>query len=288
MVRRCGCASDSCSCQIQAGDGIAVGGAGSEKNPYVVSSTVADIETGFDVQYNNTDIIRGVHRIDFRGTAVSVVGGSDEAVVTVTVPDPTTGAIIPTGAIWMFGTGNEPAGWLLCDGRTVSIATYPNLFAAIGINFGGDGTSNFKLPLLVDRFPVGSGPTKPINSTPGGSWSKAITAANLPPHNHTINHNHLSFNTGDSGSHDHAIHSTDPTGGNTGSVTRGSSGGSNTKGPIQGDGSHRHSIDVPTFSGNSGSGPGAAQLLDITPPYQALAFMIKTLLPISDTLPRCF
>jgi microcystin-dependent protein len=276
MARRCGCASDFCSCQIEAGTGIAIGGAGSEKNPYVVSSTAGEIETGFDVQYNNTDIIRGVHRIDFRGSAVTVVGGSDEAVVTVVVPDPTTGAIIPSGAIWMFGTGNEPAGWLLCDGRTVSITTYPNLFAAIGINFGGDGTTNFRLPLLVDRVPVGAGPTKPIDGTQGGAWSKAIGTANLPPHSHVINHDHGAFNTADSGTHDHAIHSTDATGGNLQTVTRGSTGGSNTKGPIQGDGSHRHGINVPNYAGNSGNGPGGGALLDITPPYQALAFLIKT------------
>jgi hypothetical protein len=39
MGRRCGCTSESCSCTIQAGDGIAVSGTGSATNPYKIENT---------------------------------------------------------------------------------------------------------------------------------------------------------------------------------------------------------------------------------------------------------
>ncbi len=274
-TKRCGCASDSCACTVVAGDGMTVTGAGSDSNPYIVTSNVSDIETGFDVQYNNVNVVRDVHRLDFRGSAISISPGTDEAVVTVTVPDPTSGAVIPTGAIWMFGMTSEPTGWLLCDGRTVTISAYPNLFAAISNHYGGDGISNFALPNLSGRFPIGQNATFPINGALGGSTTKAIAVTNLPPHNHAINHNHASFNTGDSGTHDHAIHSTGGDANNNTTVKQGASGGGNFKGPIQGDGSHKHAIDVPGFTGTSGN-TGGAVALDIMPPYQAVAYMIKT------------
>jgi microcystin-dependent protein len=62
----------------------------------------------------------------------------------------------PPGAIVAYGGVTEPEGWLFCDGRAVSRATYAELFAAIGTRFGaGDGSSTFNLPDLRGRFPRG-------------------------------------------------------------------------------------------------------------------------------------
>jgi microcystin-dependent protein len=36
--------------------------------------------------------------------------------------------------------------FLFCDGSTVNISSYPELFDAIGTTFGGDGVTNFNLP----------------------------------------------------------------------------------------------------------------------------------------------
>ena len=48
---------------------------------------------------------------------------------------------VPPGTIVAWGgaadTASVPVGWLLCDGSAVARTTYANLFAAIGINFGG-------------------------------------------------------------------------------------------------------------------------------------------------------
>jgi microcystin-dependent protein len=59
----------------------------------------------------------------------------------------------PASATTDGGAPAVPAGWLLCDGSAVSRTTYANLFAAIGINFGGgDGIGTFNLPDLRGRF----------------------------------------------------------------------------------------------------------------------------------------
>lgn len=58
-------------------------------------------------------------------------------------------------AAWPGPLANIPKGWLLADGTTVLIADYPDLFAAIGITWGGNGTTNFALPALTDRYLIG-------------------------------------------------------------------------------------------------------------------------------------
>ena len=63
------------------------------------------------------------------------------------------GSVIPAGTIAPFGGGTVPAGWLLCDGSTVSRTTYANLFLAVGTVHGqGDGATTFHLPDYRGRF----------------------------------------------------------------------------------------------------------------------------------------
>ena len=55
---------------------------------------------------------------------------------------------------------SEDANWLLCDGRAVAQATYPELYAAISDMYDTDvpaGAGNFRLPDFGARFPVGVG-----------------------------------------------------------------------------------------------------------------------------------
>jgi microcystin-dependent protein len=58
-----------------------------------------------------------------------------------------------TGMVSYFAMIAAPTGWLICDGSTISRATYANLFAAIGTLYGsGDGATTFKLPDLRGQF----------------------------------------------------------------------------------------------------------------------------------------
>lgn len=62
--------------------------------------------------------------------------------------------------IGLFPTEELPAGWLPCDGRIMPIRDNQPLFALIGTRFGGDGITNFALPNLNGRAPVGTGRTQ--------------------------------------------------------------------------------------------------------------------------------
>jgi microcystin-dependent protein len=69
---------------------------------------------------------------------------------------------VPTGMILPYAAPASvalPSGYLVCDGSTVSQATYFNLYAIIGstYNIGGEGAGDFRLPNLQGIFLRGSG-----------------------------------------------------------------------------------------------------------------------------------
>lgn len=60
---------------------------------------------------------------------------------------------VPPGAVQAFAMASVPAGWLACNGSTVSRSAYPALFAAVGVVYGtGDGSTTFGLPDLRGEF----------------------------------------------------------------------------------------------------------------------------------------
>lgn len=62
-------------------------------------------------------------------------------------------ALQPAGEVAAFATADAPSGWLVCNGATVSRATYARLFAAIGTRYGaGNGSTTFQLPDLRGEF----------------------------------------------------------------------------------------------------------------------------------------
>jgi microcystin-dependent protein len=95
------------------------------------------------------------------------------------------------GEIRLFGGDYAPEGWLLCNGAAVSISTYQALFSLVGTIYGGDGVTNFALPDLKGRVPIGSGQGVGLQNYPlasfGGSQTQSLTTANLPSHTHSLN-----------------------------------------------------------------------------------------------------
>jgi len=63
-----------------------------------------------------------------------------------------TGTIVPSIIPY---TGTPPAGFLFCNGQSVSKTTYLGLFTAIGSIFGPSTISNFTLPNMASRMPRG-------------------------------------------------------------------------------------------------------------------------------------
>lgn len=60
--------------------------------------------------------------------------------------------LCPVGTIQAFATNNIPNGWLICDGSSLSINEYPDLYWAIGHLYGIDGENRFLIPDLQGRF----------------------------------------------------------------------------------------------------------------------------------------
>lgn len=151
---------------------------------------------------------------------------------------------LPSGTILPFGGSNPPIGWLLCDGSSKLISSYPRLFAAISTNWGvGDSAPNtFSLPdfrglffrgcdSLVNGTFANRDPDKDsrthikTGATVGnsvGSYqadsqqththsSTRSTTPNTYTHNHGLNyfpsysHDHGSGNSGGHNSHRHYV-----------------------------------------------------------------------------------
>lgn len=93
-------------------------------------------------------------------------------------PEP--GDKIPAGVISPYASETAPAGWLLCDGSSVSRTTYADLFAVIGTIYGaGNGSTTFALPDLRGRVAAGANASNALASKAGAD-SKKIARANLP------------------------------------------------------------------------------------------------------------
>jgi hypothetical protein len=208
--------------------------------------------------------------------------------------DTIAGGIVPIGAIimWSLTSGSIPAGWAICDGRTVART---------------DGGGNITTPDLVGKFPMaaevagstGGAFTKTINTTTNGAHAHsnpladlngghdhgglgtgfhALTIAQLPVHDHGGgNHSHEYFipNIGVStdGSTTSAWRAV------TAAVTTGASGtiinpqgsGLGHNHSITFQGGHQHSIGDTSSAGDHNH----SITVDVTPPFYQLIFIMK-------------
>ena len=90
------------------------------------------------------------------------------------------------GMISAYMGSNDPAGWLICDGRELIRTMYPNLFAIIGTTYGvGDGMITFKIPDLRGSFLRGAG-TNSLNSNYAGPALNQYQTHATESHSHTI------------------------------------------------------------------------------------------------------
>jgi microcystin-dependent protein len=120
--------------------------------------------------------------------------------------------IMPPGVIMAYGAPTAPAGWLPCDGRSVSRTTFAPLFSIISTNYGSADPSSFNLPNLSGRFPLGSSATHALASV-GGEENHTLLLAELALHAHAITdrtHNHGDgghSHTGSTSGHGHTASS---------------------------------------------------------------------------------
>jgi microcystin-dependent protein len=94
------------------------------------------------------------------------------------------------GEVKMFAGTFAPVGWFMCAGQTLQINQYQALYAVIGIQFGGNGSTTFCLPDFRGRVPVaagnGTGLTPRTQGNAAGAETVAINTNQMPAHNHVI------------------------------------------------------------------------------------------------------
>jgi microcystin-dependent protein len=190
----------------------------------------------------------------------------------------------PVGAMFMWPADNAPSGWFLCRGQSIARATYPELFALIGTDYGSVDGASFNLPNLTSRMPRGRAASEAAGLT-GGAASVDLTDAMVPlrSHSHAINHDHPSVNTNTTGAHTHGV----KTNSNNGQLGNGASGwtylrdvndnvGGVTTTNMSSAGNHAHTVNVPVFSGNSTAQAAAASTpVPTVPPFMVINFIIK-------------
>ena len=76
------------------------------------------------------------------------------------------------GQIMIWSSPLIPVGWARCDGQLLPISQNNALFGLIGTTYGGDGTTVFALPNLINRAPIhmGSGNGRADNAWAAG-WN---------------------------------------------------------------------------------------------------------------------
>jgi len=99
------------------------------------------------------------------------------------------------GSIWATGSNYCPTNTVQADGRLLAISDYNTLYALFGTTYGGDGRTNFAVPDLRGRIPIGTGTGKDNSGTNNlapvllgqqrGQASVPLTPSNLPAHTHT-------------------------------------------------------------------------------------------------------
>lgn len=93
------------------------------------------------------------------------------------------------GTILPWPMNFPPKGWAMCNGAMMNIMTNQALFALLGTNYGGNGTTTFALPDLRGRVALGAGPNNPLaqvttNKPSAATGQLVLQANNLPQHSH--------------------------------------------------------------------------------------------------------
>lgn len=99
------------------------------------------------------------------------------------------------GQIMMAGFNFAPRFWALSNGQLLPINQNQALFSLLGTQYGGNGTTNFALPDLRSRTPIGYASSVDPSWQPpsvqigqaSGIENVTLLSTNLPAHTHSVN-----------------------------------------------------------------------------------------------------
>lgn len=172
----------------------------------------------------------------------------------------------PVGVIedWAGLIDKIPSNYILCDGRALYKAQYPDLYNAIGETYGVIGTTQFKLPDMQGRVSVGysslGGDYEKIGAI-GGAETVELLENNLPAHTHGAetdsngSHNHNMFvkadaDNGDLQVGDERVSNRGVDEGSNDYIMQTINNGVQNAGKTSTDGSHDHNVTVFPTGGN--------------------------------------
>ncbi len=97
------------------------------------------------------------------------------------------------GQVMMAGFNFAPRYSAFCNGQLLAINQNQALFSLLGTQYGGNGTTNFALPNLQGRSPIGYAssvdpgwqPPQTQIGQAGGSENVTLNVTNLPTHTHS-------------------------------------------------------------------------------------------------------
>lgn len=94
------------------------------------------------------------------------------------------------GEVIIVGFNFCPNGWAPASGQLLAINQNQALFALLGTTYGGNGTTNFALPNLNGRVPIGPGTSTTGTSftlgQTGGEETHTLSLSEVPPHTHSF------------------------------------------------------------------------------------------------------
>ncbi len=94
------------------------------------------------------------------------------------------------GEIVSFGCNFAPFHWAFCNGQLLPITGNTALFSLLGTYYGGNGTTNFALPDLRGRVPIGFGQGTGLSDyslgQSGGSEGTSLLTTEIPSHSHSV------------------------------------------------------------------------------------------------------
>lgn len=167
------------------------------------------------------------------------------------------------GEIRIFPFNFAPYDWAVCAGQQMPLQQNAALYSLLGVTYGGNGSTNFNLPNLLSRVPVGamiSGVSPPPGLT---ARSLGLAAGSESV---TLNGNNLPANSVSVKAATDAANASTPANGSY--LATGKSGIANTNNYFTG---------TPTGTVNLGgvtSGTGSNQPVPVMQPYLALNFCI--------------
>ena len=103
-------------------------------------------------------------------------------------------AEVYVGQIMMAGFNFATRTFALANGQLMAINQNQALFSLLGVQYGGNGSTNFALPNLQSMAPVGAGtsvdpswqPSPYVQGTVSGTENVTLLLPQLPQHNHTV------------------------------------------------------------------------------------------------------